>query len=175
MEDMDNYRSVFFRKINDQKYTDADLPMYPVKTLVTHVAMKGVQLGSIFGLVFVTPAVAFYRKVNPLTAWSRVMPIYPFVGMAITMSMLYGKHQQGILDEDGVDDRAYRIHHNAGQTAADKYSTLGAAAGAAAGAVIGKLGFRSILSAGATGAALGVGFYAVELSGVLNGGPKSKD
>lgn len=154
------------RKINCDDYDNTNLPTYPGCTLISHVAIKGVQLGSIVGLLGVTPCFSAVKKIPLSSAWLRIMPVTPAAGIAISMTMLYVKQQKTPMDEGGIDDRAYRIRNNIGQNTVDRYSVFGAATGAAVGAVVGN-GFRSILAATSTGIALSVIFFAAEKKGLF--------
>lgn len=144
----------FSRKIEARKYGDADLPVYPARTLAGHVATKGLQAGSLLGLLVATPAIARLRKKSMCSAWVIAVPVFAFVGAGAALGMLYNKHSAGQLTEDGVDDRAYRIHHNEGQRAVDRYSTVGGMVGLCSVLVWRR--FRSTLATAGTGIALGV-------------------
>ena len=66
------------------------------------------------------------------------------------------------LDVDGVDDRAFRLAHHAGQNTVDRYTYIGVGVGAAAGAILGRAAVRSVIASGLTGAAIGVAAYGIE-------------
>lgn len=123
--------------------------------LSAHVAQKCVQAGAIGGLLLV-PVVSYLRKLPLRTAWTRVMVPAPFIGTAITLSMLFAMDYYKPMRLEGVDDRAFRIINNTGQVKVDKYSTVAMATGASIGAVtIG--GIPAILAGASTGVAAGVG------------------
>ena len=84
------------------------------------------------------------------------MPFGAVVGTIASYGVLAFKDYRGELSAEGVDDRAFRIEHNAGQVRVDQASYAGLLGGAAAGAIFGKHGFRTVLSTGFTGVALGV-------------------
>jgi hypothetical protein len=150
----------FSRKIDHSKYGDNDLPVYPAKTLAGHVATKGAQLGSVVGLFVATPAVMKLRKMPLIAAWAVAVPVSAAVGTSIALGMLYNKHYSGILDNDGVDDRAYRIYHNPGQRTVDRYSAYGATTGLLSVVLFRR--FRFTLASTATGVAAGVLLFAGE-------------
>lgn len=123
------------------------------------------QAGAIGGLLLV-PVVSYLRKLPMRTAWTRVMAPAPFIGTAMTLSMLFAMDYYKPMGLEGVDDRAFRIMNNAGQVKVDKYSTVAMAVGAAIGAVaIG--GIPAILAGASTGVAAGVGVYSAEKAGWL--------
>eukprot|EP01038_Epipyxis_sp_PR26KG_P006226 gene6226-8579_t len=154
----------FNRKVDQSKYDATDMPVYPAKTLAQHCAMKGAQLGSIAGLVLFTTPYKFIRRVPFPLAWTTVVPISTFIGCAASLGMLYAKN----LDEDGVDDRAYRISKNDGQVLVDKCSMIGAVCGTVVGTVVGEFKFSKLLASASTGLALGVGFYIIEKIDLYN-------
>jgi len=155
----------FNRKVNQNDYTNP-VPEYPARYLTMHCAVKGVQAGSILGIVL-TPAVAFWRKMPILSVYSRVAPVAVVGGVSAAMGLLYYKYDQGVLDEAGVDDRAYRIANNSGQVTVDKYSFVGSLVGASVGAVVGRGGIRSIITATSTAVALSIAFYIAEKQGLV--------
>lgn len=150
----------FHRKINSQKYGDYDLPVYPARTLAAHVAAKGLQAGALIGLLVATPAVMKFGKKSIYSSWSIAVPVSATLGCSIALGMLYGKYINGQLTEDGVDDRAYRIYHHAGQRKVDRYSAVGGVAGLCSVIVLRR--FRGTLATAATGVAAGVLLYAAE-------------
>ena len=60
----------------------------------------------------------------------------------------------GTLDAEGIDDRVYRLHYNAGQRRTDRFAGIGAGVGAVLGAMAGA-GSVGALTAAAGGAAAG--------------------
>lgn len=142
----------FNRRIDESKYGTSDLPQYPVRTLVGHVAMKGVQVGAVAGLVAGVPLIAYLRKLPASHAWRRVMPIAPVIGSALSLTGLFVLNYTKPMGFDGIDDRAYRIMHNKGQVRVDQRTILGGAIGAAVGTAVAP-GLVSILAASSTGVA----------------------
>jgi hypothetical protein len=144
------------RKVDQSQYTDT-MPSYPGRTLVVHVATRGLQLGSIVGLIL-TPLLAWRRKSALATVWRGFVPKAAIVGSVVSSSIVYYKDTTGALDIAGVDDRAYRIAHNEGQVKVDRYSLIGGAAGAVTGVIVG----GAMLPLACTGVALGVAAYGAE-------------
>ena len=144
------------RVVDQSKYTDT-MPTYPGRTLAVHVATKGLQLGSIVGLLL-TPILAWRRKSSYVTVWRTFVPAATLLGGTFSSSMIYMKDIKGDMTVDGVDDRAYRIVKNKAQTKVDTYSAMGATAGALTGVIVG----GATLPLACSGVALGVAAYATE-------------
>lgn len=142
------------RRIDESKYSSTELPTYPVRTLVGHVAIKGVQAGAFLGLVVGVPVISYLRKLPLKQAWRKVMPIAPVVGTFLSLAGLYGLNYSKPMGVDGIDDRAFRIMHNKGQVSQDQCSIVGGAVGAAFGTVV-VPGVVPVLAAASTGVALG--------------------
>ena len=126
------------RKIDFSLYGDSDLPEYPARKLIIHVLVKGLQLGSVLGLFALTPGIAFYyrKRLSIKDAFRYIVPVSTISGGLSSLGLLYGKYYQGDLSSnDGVDDRAYRLHKNAGQNQVDRYSFIGFMSGSAASTV----------------------------------------
>ena len=145
-----------------------DHPKYPSRTLLSHVAMKGIQVGSIGGLIITTPFLKYITKSSLKDAWTRSMIISPIAGGMMTLSLLYYKHTQGLLNIDFINDRAYRISKNQNQTKVDTYSIIGASIGCSIGALFIRSGMKSIISCSSTGVAVGLMYYTLESKGILN-------
>ena len=145
-----------FRKADQSQYTDP-VPTYPGRYLAIHVATKGLQLGSIVGLVL-TPIIAWRRKKAIVDVWRNFVPGATIVGTTFTSSMLYGMDLKGGLTIPGVDDRAYRIAHNKGQVKVDQYSLIGFGTGAVVGTIVG----GAIVPLACTGIAMGPMAYIIE-------------
>lgn len=94
----------FSRQVNQNDYTEK-MPLYPTQTLVMHVAVKGLEAGSVIGLA-ITPIIALTRRLPLSTAWSRAMTLSPIMGSTVTLLLLAGKaYGTDTLDVHGVDDR----------------------------------------------------------------------
>lgn len=153
------------RKIDSTKYSATDLPSYPVRTLVGHVALKGIQAGAVIGLVAGVPLISYLRKLPFSQAWRRVMPITPIIGGMATLGLLYAKNLNEQMGANGIDDRAYRILHNKGQVKVDQRSIVGGAIGAALGTVIAP-GIATVFAAASTGVAAGTLFHVIDNFGI---------
>jgi hypothetical protein len=165
--DFEKNKMDFNRKVDSNSYTALDMPLYPARVLTAHCAVKGIQAGSLIGLLVVTPFQYFVRK-TPLTqAWRSAVPTSAVAGTALSFGLLAYKGYQGALDVAGVDDRAYRISQSQGQVKVDRYSMIGGLTGASVGAVVSRLGLRSVLASGCTGVAVAVLYYVVEKAGIL--------
>mmetsp|Transcript_20197 Transcript_20197/g.33795 ORF Transcript_20197/g.33795 Transcript_20197/m.33795 type:complete len:179 (+) Transcript_20197:58-594(+) len=161
----------FNRKIDSSKYPSTELPTYPARTLTAHVAMKGIQLGSVAGLVVGVPfmnreLLKWKRGGTNMfsSAWLRVMPVAPLLGLTATLTMLFVKNFRQELDDDGVDDRAFRLINNYNQMKLDQFSVIGAAVGAGAGAIL-RPGLRSIMASSTTGVVFGILAFGAEHHG----------
>lgn len=150
-----------WRRVDSEAYTATNLPTFPARTLLTHVAWKGVQLGSVAGVV-ISPLYAIVRA-QPLTSvYRKVLWRTTVAGTVGSLALLAYKEFQGELTVEGVDDRAYRIHVHKKQTAIDNMSLLGACFGATAGAIVGTRGHKSVVTGALTGVAAAVAVYALE-------------
>lgn len=140
---------------------------YPARTLIYHVTLKGIQIGSIFGLFIVTPILRGYKKMVILKAWRYSMSVTPIVGGIFSSSYLYILNCQGKLTIDTVDNRAIRLLKNKDQLLVDQYSIMGAFAGTAIGAVCISPITYSIISSAFTGLVGGMMYYGIERNGYM--------
>ena len=148
------------RIVDSKSYTADDMPVYPARTLMKHCAMKGLQMGSVFGVIAI-PVISLLRRRELVKSWKSNMPFYSLIGVGVGLSALYGSVYYKKIDVAGVDDRAYRIIHNKSQNEVDGYSHYGAIAGATLGIL--STGSISVAAASAmTGIALGVISYSSE-------------
>ena len=90
------------------------------------------------------------------------MPTTALIFSGVSAGLLYKKDLDGLLDEDGVNDRSFRLAHNSGQLKVDSYALNGALTGSAIGAILGRAAVRSVVASGLTGVAVGVATYAAE-------------
>ena len=153
--------------LNRPRAPDASekMPLFPAQTLLEHVIVKGIQVGSVVGCVL-TPAFA-YKRGGIGRASIVVLPATTLLGVGASLGLLGLRYAQGKLDADGVDDRAYRIANSLGQHAVDASAFAFGCAGAATGAVLGVHGLRSVLAGGLAGVALGVGAHGLQLAAPL--------
>lgn len=149
------------RRVDRASYSASDMPEYPARPFLVHLAWKGVEAGAVIGLI-ATPIYSLVKKVPLGTAWRRAMPAGFIFASTVTGAMTFGKLWKGDLNVEGVDDRGYRLSKSKSQLHADYYSAIGTAAGASAGAILGRYALRSMVAGSLTGAALGVGAHALE-------------
>jgi hypothetical protein len=146
-----------FRVVPPGRYPAEDFPAYPAVVVLKHVLAKGLQIGSVAGVTVSLPY-ALVRG-QPFGATLRHgLLMGPVYGVLANMMLLGYKTLE--MDEEGVDDRAYRISRNAGQNSIDTHALVGGLAGATASAVLGKRGFfGSVVPATSFGIAVGCGIY----------------
>ncbi|GIL88896.1 hypothetical protein Vretimale_16880 [Volvox reticuliferus] len=109
-------------------------PTSPAGYLMWHIVKKGFQAGGVVGVAAVVPAMFLFKKVREPTALLRAMG---YSAVAVTAaSATLGAVKFTKIDQAGFDDRAYRLHYNAGQNRTDEFSTVGAIVGLAAAAVL---------------------------------------
>jgi Protein of unknown function (DUF1757) len=149
----------FLRKSSGEQ-SGHKIPLYPAATLALHVVAKGAQVGSAAGLgiTVVASVVSFCLRRKRPELFRKIMFPLTLVGMGATSGLLYKKHYYNELDEMAVDDRAFRIANNHGQTKVDQYSLGGFFTGAVAGVIVG----QNLLALSCAGLALGPLFYKAE-------------
>ncbi len=157
------------RQVDRTIYSAEDMPEYPARTLIVHILNKGLQMGSLFGLIIITPSIAIFRKQSFGEVWKRAMPLSAMLGTVACAGLLTYKAQDPsstpAFDAAGVDDRAYRLAKHEGQTKMDKYAFVGGLIGGGVGGVI----LRSALVAStSTGIAFGSMYYAAEKAEALD-------
>lgn len=135
-------------------------PPYPARVLFKHVAIKGIQIGSVVGVV-VLPFIAGVRGQSIARTLKTGLPFFAATGAYASLGLLFGKNYKGDLTLAGVDDRAYRIKNNATQNKVDYYSGIGAVTGITLGAVISG-SITAALATSVAGVAIGVASYAGE-------------
>ncbi|KAJ3335250.1 hypothetical protein HDU93_005816 [Gonapodya sp. JEL0774] len=147
------------------RVTDSSVDGMPKNTgavVTTHVVAKSVQAGSLLGLVL-SPLFRLRSKTpRPfLVSLSRPPALGALFGIPIGLAMVVGKSYD--MDADGVDDRAYRIVHNAGQVDVDRHAAFGAFVGALVGnfALPGGNPLVRMWRGGSLGLATGVIVYGV--------------
>ena len=92
-----------FRQIDPKTYKH-EMPKYPVLVLTTHVAIKGLELGSVCGYL----AFALSKSINfsDLGPWAKYTSRGPFIGCALALASLGSKaYITKTLDVAGVDER----------------------------------------------------------------------
>jgi hypothetical protein len=149
------------RRVDRARYSAADMPEHPARVLLAHLSWKCVQGGAVLGSL-ATPLVVLARGAPWGAAW-RTSLLYGTLGAtAGTAALVAQRLLTGSLDDEGVDDRAYRLCKSASQLRVDAVSLVGACGGAALGSVVGRHAWRSVLPWALTGVAVGVAAHTVE-------------
>jgi hypothetical protein len=158
--------------IDPERYGD-DKAHYPALELLFHLNMKGIQVGSVLGLAFI-PVLKVVRKTPVSKSFGAY---YPLLTAASGLFVGFAPIAMG-LDEEGIDDRGYRLEQNEPQKKCDRYSLMGLIGGSSIGVVV----RQPIASCGFVGVAAGLGFYLVDKHGVIGfvksqipGGAKPSD
>ena len=119
-----------------------------------HVMLKDVQALAFLGMVFVAPAVQMIRGPRTLSAVLATSLKYGKVGAVLGVPagalMMYQREKGAEIDEDGFNDRAYRLRRNRNQVRVDRGSYLGALVG-----IGGAIGMGAALSSGAIAGMVG--------------------
>lgn len=120
--------------------------------LLTHCAAKSAQVASIGGVALATARALRGRPVMPPAL--RTVATCFYAGTSVLTAVCALKI--GTLDEEGVTDRVYRLHYNAGQHRTDRFAFVyGAPPGATLGALLGA-GSMGLATAAVGGAAAGI-------------------
>lgn len=123
--------------------------------LLLHCAQKSAQVGAIGGVALA--AVGAARGGGGRPALARLAAALVVGTAALTAA---SAAKIATLDEEGIRDRVYRLHYNAGQARTDRFAAAGGAAGAAAALLArrppGVGGVTAALGGAAAGVAAGV-------------------
>jgi hypothetical protein len=158
MDDVNRFNP--FRKVVSlDKYLDTE-PHYPAGVLYAHLAMKGLQLGSVVSILGVVPILRMVRKVPLAVGFQRYVPGVTLGAGVVTM--LAPILMQ--LDQEGIDDRGRRLEFNEPQLTVDKYSVVGGGLGF----TIGALARRGAIATGALGIVGSLGYYLAEKHGYVH-------
>lgn len=129
--------------------------------LLTHCAAKSAQVASIGGVALATARALRGRPATPPVLRTLATCFYAGTSLLTAVSAL----KIGTLDEEGVNDRVYRLHYNAGQHRTDRFAFVyGAPPGATLGALLGTsaVGLATAAVGGAAaGIAVGVAAHVV--------------
>eukprot|EP00281_Chroomonas_sp_CCMP1168_P022679 CAMPEP_0206235478 /NCGR_PEP_ID=MMETSP0047_2-20121206/13172_1 /ASSEMBLY_ACC=CAM_ASM_000192 /TAXON_ID=195065 /ORGANISM="Chroomonas mesostigmatica_cf, Strain CCMP1168" /LENGTH=210 /DNA_ID=CAMNT_0053659687 /DNA_START=29 /DNA_END=661 /DNA_ORIENTATION=+ len=133
------------RRVDRSKYTDESMPEHPGATLLSHVALRGAQVGSLAGVLIFAPIQwirggrkeALLKTIAPRIGamgllGGGVLGGAMVVGMALAPPSSKPSSKPPWTD-DGVDDRAFRISHNQKIIDQDNYLAGGALAGLVCG------------------------------------------
>lgn len=146
--------ATLWASVDPSEYDVDDFPRWPGAVLATHVVARCTMAGSFFGGL--GASVAWARSGGHDSLLRRAWPTWALrgagVGALCGAAMVAGK--AATLEQDDVDDRAYRLLHNEGQTAVDTWATAGCVAVAAAGAAT--YAHPSVLMRVSQGGAVGV-------------------
>lgn len=129
--------------------------------LFRHISEKGMQLGSVFGILAVIPVAAFRNVENRKPQrMLQLLGTSALGGILFALGMGLFKVSKISQDEmtDAMQDRAYRLHYNEGQNHVDKLSRIGMVGGGLASLFMtpGPHSARSMLGGAALGSACGV-------------------
>ena len=119
---------------------------YHSQQVLIHVAIKGLQLGSL-----VAPVVLLLRHRSKLSAATLFGGTWKGAIIASIVSVGLGVGRLSSLNTEQIFDRSYRISKNASQNRCDQFSFIGAGIGAPAAALLipGPIGVVSKLLGGA--------------------------
>uniref|UniRef100_A0A6V3R9E5 Uncharacterized protein n=1 Tax=Lotharella globosa TaxID=91324 RepID=A0A6V3R9E5_9EUKA len=128
---------LFYRNPEKNSYA---APSRPTAVLGVHVAHKGFQAGSClgFGIGTLVMLVRGRRGLKLLRGLTKVVAGTSTFGSAIGVSMAANKIQSLPKSEqqDGIEDRAFRIFHNRKQNRVDRFSCIGMGAGVVGGCLL---------------------------------------
>lgn len=151
-----------------------------------HVALKGAEAGALVGALS-GPLLACARKTGaPVQDSVLTGAAYGAAGGAALLSVL-GLAKIATMERAGLEDRVYRLCHNASQRRVDAFSAAGASVGAAAAYALVKYGGSggcqcpvkpsdavptrvAVAGGAALGAALGVAAHMATRAGGVRGG-----
>eukprot|EP00951_Prasinocladus_malaysianus_P013540 scaffold102481_cov43-Prasinocladus_malaysianus.AAC.1 len=135
--------------------------------LFSHIAVKGAQAGSIIGAASVAPslAIAAYKggSIKPKLALD-MLTNRSARGLAVGLVAVsaLGAARVASLDTDGIQDRAYRLHYNEGQTRCDKFWMASTLVGAVLGYATG--GAAKVVGTAALGGTAGLFLHGLSWS-----------
>jgi len=132
--------------------------------LFDHIGFKGLQAGSILGLFARTPVSAFLHKRRGgkldasflLIAATRLNRT---TGITTLATLLAGVGLIGFKegwDQERIEDRVYRLQHNAGQKRTDNFAVGGLLGGSILTFLLGSRNMPILLSGGLAGMAAGI-------------------
>eukprot|EP00210_Caulerpa_lentillifera_P001056 g1019.t1 len=125
--------------------------------LFRHITLKGTQLGSLVGCGLVLPLLTArgYFRGAPLNSQSALKALtYSSIGGVIAADA-FGVYKYIGMDQEGIEDRVYRLHYNEGQNRCDLFSLISGGLGAAAVPFILNRSPFSIIGAFTVGSAIG--------------------
>ncbi|KNC85511.1 hypothetical protein SARC_02312 [Sphaeroforma arctica JP610] len=115
----------------------ADDSQFATEKLMAHIAVKGFQLGSVLGLLVVSPVALVRTGRWPSRAkigtWTMTGSVIGAIGAS---ALGLGKKSTFETPEE-IEDRVYRLRHNKGQLRTDRFWACGAVIGMLGGAALG--------------------------------------
>lgn len=141
----------------------ADSALLNGARLFRHVAEKGFQLGSVLGIGIVSP-ITYYRLRRRTGGAVGLAVILTAVGRSavagVGLATVLGAVRVATIPTSeraaGLQDRAYRLHYNAGQNRTDTFAELGMAIGGTASMLFVSPAAAVVLGGAAVGAAAGI-------------------
>lgn len=106
-----------------------DATQHPMKELMSHILAKSWQTGSLLGVALPVPWLLYKGKFTS-NAMLRAAGYGGLAGLVLLPSLFSIKVHR--IDDDGLVDRAYRLHYNALQHRCDQFALIGSVAGALA-------------------------------------------
>mmetsp|Transcript_45056 Transcript_45056/g.109902 ORF Transcript_45056/g.109902 Transcript_45056/m.109902 type:complete len:213 (-) Transcript_45056:243-881(-) len=172
------------RKVDRSQYSDPSMPEHPGAVLTQHVALRGMQVGSILGCLAFAP-VQWVRKGRKEALFKTVMPRVGATGLllggAASSCMLLGLAAYAPDDgkkppwtDAGVDDRAYRLTKNEFVEKMNDMVCAGAMAGLVAGRSQASRGFFGHISMGMAWSTVACAFVYAGIPAIRAKWPEAK-
>ncbi|KAJ1469291.1 hypothetical protein T484DRAFT_2182519 [Baffinella frigidus] len=124
------------RRVDRSKYVDPEMPEFPGAVFINHIGCRTAQVGAGIGCLVLAP-VAWMRSPKGTSLVRGVMPrvggrmlVLGYLGGCAGAAgmAVYGKGKSPF-DQDGIDDRAYRIVKNEKLQNAGNFMSAGAVTG----------------------------------------------
>eukprot|EP00471_Norrisiella_sphaerica_P002940 CAMPEP_0184480812 /NCGR_PEP_ID=MMETSP0113_2-20130426/2323_1 /TAXON_ID=91329 /ORGANISM="Norrisiella sphaerica, Strain BC52" /LENGTH=176 /DNA_ID=CAMNT_0026859537 /DNA_START=199 /DNA_END=729 /DNA_ORIENTATION=- len=152
----DELMHVFYRNLDEKSYA---APSRASLVLGFHVAHKGLQAGGCAALassailaVMGPRGFKFFKRLTQISAITTTGGILSGLGLATKKIKSLPESEQ----QDGIEDRAFRIFHNRKQNQVDRYSLFGIGTGMIGGTVVMGLSYTGLIGGAGLGAAVGV-------------------
>ena len=137
-------------------YGESGGPKYPAWSLLSHVIAKVVQTGAVVGVV-AAPVLGLARGGSGSGNLYLKVLVTTTSAAAVLSALFAAKLTfDGEMDEESVNDMAFRLTRHATQPAVDYHGMVGGCVGATTGAIFGKAALRSVFTHSMTGIAIGV-------------------
>lgn len=111
----------------DRDNDDFDPSEYAALRLWGHILEKGIQVGGFLGFAAI-PLLWFKRRTFDAKLITEAGAYGAVTGLTIATAM--GLYKWKDMDQEGLEDRVYRLHYNRGQNRADGYGNAGFILGA---------------------------------------------